>query len=152
MDPLWSETCWSTFQYFIIWIVSTCYILCIGWIIKCLIIIDVPCKHKEDCFVWKFPGFAPLSFLLERHASEYESGTLVIWCWLAKIEWHAEKVSPSATFSTKNLTCIDLGLNRIYLVRNSRREVEWDGSNVEGKDKRKRKSDRKFKYPVRTAQ
>ena len=36
MDPLWSETCWSTFKYFIILIVSTHYILCISWIIKCL--------------------------------------------------------------------------------------------------------------------
>jgi len=35
MDPLWSETCWSTFKYFIIWIVSAYYILCISWIIKC---------------------------------------------------------------------------------------------------------------------
>jgi len=30
MDPLWSETCWSTFN------VPTYYILCIGWVIKCL--------------------------------------------------------------------------------------------------------------------
>ena len=33
---LWSETCWSTFKYFIILIVSTYYILCISWIVKCL--------------------------------------------------------------------------------------------------------------------
>jgi len=37
MDPLWSETCWRTFKYFIILIVSTNYILCMSWIIKCLI-------------------------------------------------------------------------------------------------------------------
>jgi len=36
MDPLWSETCRSTFKYFIILIVSANHILCIGWIIKCL--------------------------------------------------------------------------------------------------------------------
>jgi hypothetical protein len=48
MDPLRTETCWSTFKYFIILIVSTYYILCIGWIVKCLIIIDARCKH-EDC-------------------------------------------------------------------------------------------------------
>jgi len=36
MDPLWSETCWSTFKYLIILIVSTYYILCMCWIIKCL--------------------------------------------------------------------------------------------------------------------
>jgi len=47
MDPLWSETYWSTFKYFIILIVSTYYILCISWIIKCLIIIDTWCKHGE---------------------------------------------------------------------------------------------------------
>jgi len=34
MDPLWSETCWSTFKYFTILIVSTYYILCISWIKK----------------------------------------------------------------------------------------------------------------------
>ena len=37
MDLLWSETFWSTFKYFIILIVSTYYILCISWILKCLI-------------------------------------------------------------------------------------------------------------------
>ena len=36
MGPLWSETCWSTFKYFIILIVSAYYILRIGWITKCL--------------------------------------------------------------------------------------------------------------------
>jgi len=36
MDPLWYETCWSAFKYFIILIVPTNYILCISWIIKCL--------------------------------------------------------------------------------------------------------------------
>ena len=46
MVPLLSETCWSTFKYFIILILST-YILCISWIIKCLIIIDARCKHED---------------------------------------------------------------------------------------------------------
>jgi len=36
MDPLWSETCWSTFKHFIILIVFIYYILCISWTIKCL--------------------------------------------------------------------------------------------------------------------
>jgi len=45
MDPLRSATCWSTFRYFKILIVSTYYLLCIGWIMKCLIIIDARCKH-----------------------------------------------------------------------------------------------------------
>ena len=48
MDPLWSETCCTTFKYLITLIISTYYILCISWIIKCLIIIDARCKH-EDC-------------------------------------------------------------------------------------------------------
>jgi len=47
MDPVWSEICWSTFKYFIILIVSTYYILCISWIIKCSIIIDARCKHED---------------------------------------------------------------------------------------------------------
>jgi len=47
MDPLWSEICWTTFKYFIIFIVSTNYILCISWIIKCLNIIDARHKHEE---------------------------------------------------------------------------------------------------------
>ena len=51
MDPPWSETRWSTFKYFIILIVSTYYILCISWIIKCLIIIDAWCKHEDSFLV-----------------------------------------------------------------------------------------------------
>ena len=48
MGPLCSETCWSSFKYFIILIVSTYYILCISWKIKCLIIIDARCKHEDN--------------------------------------------------------------------------------------------------------
>jgi len=47
MDPLWSETCRSTFKYFIISIVSTYYILFISWIIKCLIITDARCENED---------------------------------------------------------------------------------------------------------
>jgi len=36
------ETCWSTFKYFIIIIVSTYYTLYISWIIKCLIMTVFP--------------------------------------------------------------------------------------------------------------
>ena len=35
------------FKYFIILIVTTYYILCISWIIKCLIIIDARRKHED---------------------------------------------------------------------------------------------------------
>jgi len=65
MVPLWSETCWSTFKYFILLIVSTCYILCIRWIIKCLIIIDVRCKH-EDTLQCSCHGKTKESFLSPR--------------------------------------------------------------------------------------
>jgi len=37
----------STFQYFVVLIVSTYYILCISRITKCLIIIDARCKHED---------------------------------------------------------------------------------------------------------
>jgi len=47
MVPLLSETCWGTFKYFITLIVSTYYILCIGWIIHCLIIIDARSEHED---------------------------------------------------------------------------------------------------------
>jgi len=57
MDPLRSETCWSTFKCFIILIVSTYYILCISWIIKCLIIIDARCKHEDGN---EFPEFCKM--------------------------------------------------------------------------------------------
>jgi len=58
MDPLWSETCWSTFKYFIILTVSTYYIFRISWIIKCLIILDARWKHEDyqnGAFVDSFP-------------------------------------------------------------------------------------------------
>ena len=42
------ETCCSTFKCFIILIVSTYYILCISWIIKCLIITDARCKQEDS--------------------------------------------------------------------------------------------------------
>ena len=48
MDFLWFETCWSTFEYFVILIASTYYLLCISWIIKCLIIIDIRCKNEDS--------------------------------------------------------------------------------------------------------
>ena len=35
------------FSYFIIFVVSTYYILCISWIIECIIIIDARSKHED---------------------------------------------------------------------------------------------------------
>jgi len=67
MDPLRSETCWSTFKYFIILIVSTYYILCISWIIKCLIIIDVRCKHEYFITVFKKVLHSSLSWSRSIH-------------------------------------------------------------------------------------
>jgi len=48
MDPLRSEICWSNFKYFIILIVSTYCILCIGWIIQRLNVIDARRKHEDS--------------------------------------------------------------------------------------------------------
>jgi len=69
MDPLWPETGWSTFKYLIILIVSTYYILCISWIIKCLIIIDARCKYlkKSNCVV-------------RRHTYLLVTSLLTPWC------------------------------------------------------------------------
>jgi len=54
MDRLWSETCWNTFKYFIILIVSTYYILCISWIIKCLMLAPFfPENHAVYEIMWK---------------------------------------------------------------------------------------------------
>jgi len=44
-----TKTYWRTFKYFLILSVSTYYILCISWIIKCLIIIDAGCKREDLC-------------------------------------------------------------------------------------------------------
>jgi len=66
MDPLCSETCWSTFKYFTILIVSIYYTLCIGWIKKFLIIIDARCKHEDytptcfDTFVSSSDSLQPM--------------------------------------------------------------------------------------------
>jgi len=49
MDPLWSETCWCTFKYFIILIVSTYYTLCISWIIKCLSLTSISAQLHVTC-------------------------------------------------------------------------------------------------------
>ena len=80
MDPLWSETCWSTFKYFIILIVSTYFILCISWLIKCLIIIDanssnlkivnviISLKNRQPVKKWK----VLTSFLQTRRKQERE--------------------------------------------------------------------------------
>jgi len=50
MDTLGSETCRSTFKYFIILIVSTYYILCISWIIKCLMEMVTTLRTSENLF------------------------------------------------------------------------------------------------------
>jgi len=44
----------STFKYFIILIVSMNYILCISWIIECLIVIDARCKHEDNVILIAF--------------------------------------------------------------------------------------------------
>ena len=61
MDPLWSKTFWSTFKYFIILFVSTYCILCISWIIKCLI--------QQDCLLksYWFTGTVFLISFVDDH-------------------------------------------------------------------------------------
>jgi len=66
MDPLWSETCWSNFKYFIIILtVSTNYIFVHLLHNSVLIVIDARYKHEERskivygnliivCLKWKF--------------------------------------------------------------------------------------------------
>jgi len=50
--------CHNTFKYFIILIVSTYYILCISWIIRCLFIIDARCKHEDQMYRIKLCNLA----------------------------------------------------------------------------------------------
>ena len=72
MGPLWSETCWSNFRYFIILIVSIYHILCIGWIMKCSIITVARCGHEE---AWSSSGASALTRQfrgLRRHYSVWK--------------------------------------------------------------------------------
>ena len=57
--------------YFLILIVSTYYILCISWIINCIIIIDERCSHEDN--YWKVSvhiffskAYLDLPFLIRR--------------------------------------------------------------------------------------
>ena len=76
MDPLWSETFWSTYKNFIILIVSTYYILCISWKIKCLTT-TVFMKTWRTCF-----GFScnPLlgCILIQTSAQLFVYSTVII--------------------------------------------------------------------------
>jgi len=51
MDPLWSETCWSTFKYFIILIIPTKYIF-VHLLDNKVIVIDARCKHEELTLIY----------------------------------------------------------------------------------------------------
>ena len=89
MEPLRSETCWTTFKYFIILIVSTYYILCISWITKCLIIIDARCNH-EDYFhsVYRFRQcdvYLLISMVIPR--SVLNGWQHQMYCWKADVEY-----------------------------------------------------------------
>jgi len=84
MDPLWSETCWSTFKYFIILIVSTYYILCITWIIKYLIIIDGWCIHEDNSRIYSF-FYAYVARLGDSHTGVDQNSRLPRCCVLSLI-------------------------------------------------------------------
>ena len=71
MDPLWSGTCWSSFKYFIILIISTYYILCIIWIIKCL-----------KAFEWR-----PIRVTQTAIALGDTCIPTAIWSWQLKSAW-----------------------------------------------------------------
>jgi len=90
MDPLWPKTCWSTFKYFIIFIISTYYILCISWIIKCLIHSTCyGCQPHPSLGVHKTVTtasgtghiFCAATFLQRDHASlaTLEEGSCTVW-------------------------------------------------------------------------
>jgi len=88
MDPLWSETCWSTFKYFINLIVSTYYILCISWIIKCL-------KDQTLCLslilIYINPLFLLPPVLIRFSLSDSLPGVILTYLWNVPIG------SPTAT-------------------------------------------------------
>jgi len=71
MDPLWSETCWSTFKYFIIVTVSTYYILCISWVIKCLITLALHFSTRKS---WSCRCSI---FQIKTHSTSYFSGRTI---------------------------------------------------------------------------
>ena len=80
MDPLWSETRWSTFKYFIILIVSTYYISCISWLIKCLIIIEERCKHEDKQMkIWVFI-LCEIYFIYAMHSEPLHFPLLAVIC------------------------------------------------------------------------
>ena len=54
---LWSETCWSTFKYFIILTVSTYYILCISWILKCLVTCLYIYRMQKRTVLWYYAEY-----------------------------------------------------------------------------------------------
>jgi len=76
-DPLWSETCWSTFKYSIILIVSTYYILCISWIIMC--------HYSEVCH-------PPCVFKLYGEVNSVKNTTINIWL-NDGVYWHCKKTT-----------------------------------------------------------
>jgi len=82
MNSLWSETCWNTFKYFIILIVSTYYILCISWIINCLINIIFFRIMTPSSLVIRSKRFGG-NYLLHLHGilSTCYSNTLVYSSW-----------------------------------------------------------------------
>ena len=92
MDPLWSETCWSTFKYFIILIVSTYYILCISWIIKCLMLTLYEFGIRNYCHVLLnlevFANFSLLTFDLTLRL--LSCGTFTVWT--VQVHWRFGRI------------------------------------------------------------
>ena len=53
-------------------IISTYYILCISWIIKCLIIIDVRCKHEDNIYIVQLANEENNFSIFTYNYSQYE--------------------------------------------------------------------------------
>ena len=60
--------CWSTFKYFIILIVSLCFILCISWTIKCLSLMHSANMKINKCMLCR-------ELLLSKPRNIFHSGS-----------------------------------------------------------------------------
>ena len=103
MDPLWSETCLSTFKYFIILIVSTYYILCISWIIKCLIIIDGQYKHEDQIGIINYTGLCIGLFLKEMNFILY-GGKWIFTYNPGLLSWKCKHLNPYTRLRLRHST------------------------------------------------
>jgi len=122
MDPLWSETCWSALKYIIILIVSTYYILCISWIIKCKIL-----KHKVKLFNLVYESGA-LKFCSMKTDN---SDQLLVWIihWWLFVIWHCYWLQEKSSLCSWRAVMICLSVLRLR-VRPHRTRATAGGSDL----------------------